>query len=54
MGAATNATRVWTGTPTYEKGIFFNQIQKSDNQKGTLEFRHSPRVYFGWSESSER
>jgi hypothetical protein len=22
--------------------------RKSDGQKGTLEFTHSPRVYFGW------
>lgn len=27
MGASTNATSVWTGTPTYVKGIFFRQIQ---------------------------
>lgn len=27
MGASTNATSVWTGTPTYTKGIFFRQIQ---------------------------
>lgn len=22
--------------------------RKSDGQRGTLEFKHSPRVYFGW------
>jgi hypothetical protein len=27
MGTATNGTMVFTGTPTYEKGIFYNQIQ---------------------------
>jgi hypothetical protein len=27
MGASTNATMVFTGTPTYEKGVFYNQIQ---------------------------
>lgn len=26
--------------------------RKSDGQKGTLEFTHSPRVYFGWSADS--
>lgn len=26
-------------------------IRKSDHAKGTLEFTHSPRVYFGWSEA---
>lgn len=26
MGASTNATMVFTGTPTYEKGIFYKQI----------------------------
>jgi hypothetical protein len=24
--------------------------RKSDGKKGTLEFTHNPRVYFGWSE----
>ena len=24
--------------------------RKSDGQRGTLMFRHSPRVYFGWEE----
>jgi hypothetical protein len=27
MGASTNATMVFTGTPTYTKGVFFKQIQ---------------------------
>ncbi len=27
MGAATNATMVFTGTPTYEKGVFYKTIQ---------------------------
>ena len=27
MGASTNATMVFTGTPTYEKGVFYKQIQ---------------------------
>lgn len=27
MGAATNATMVFTGTPTYDKGVFYKQIQ---------------------------
>jgi hypothetical protein len=27
MGASTNATMCFTGTPTYEKGVFYNQIQ---------------------------
>ncbi len=25
-------------------------IRKSDGKKGTLEFTHSPRKYFNWSE----
>lgn len=25
--------------------------RKSDGKRGTLMFRHSPRVYFGWQES---
>lgn len=27
MGAATNATKVYTGTPTYTKNVFYSQIQ---------------------------
>jgi hypothetical protein len=27
MGASTNATMVFTGTPSYEKGVFYRQIQ---------------------------
>ncbi len=29
MGTATNATMVFTGTPTYEKGAFYKQIQQN-------------------------
>jgi hypothetical protein len=29
MGAETNATKVMTGTPTYEKGIFYKEIQRN-------------------------
>jgi hypothetical protein len=29
MGASTNATMVFTGTPTYEKGVFYKQIQQN-------------------------
>ena len=32
MGAATNATRVWSGTPTYDKGIFHQQIQTNKRE----------------------
>ena len=32
MGTATNATVVFTGTPTYEKGIFYKQIQLNKRQ----------------------
>lgn len=28
-------------------------IRKADGKKGTLEFTHSPRVYFGWQEADE-
>lgn len=27
--------------------------RKSDGKKGSLEFTHSPRSYFGWKEDSE-
>jgi hypothetical protein len=26
-------------------------VRRSDGVKGSLEFTHSPRVYFGWSEA---
>jgi len=29
MGASTNATMVFTGTPSYEKGVFYKQIQQN-------------------------
>ncbi len=32
MGASTNATMVFTGTPTYEKGVFYKQIQINKRQ----------------------
>ena len=32
MGASTNATMVFTGTPTYEKGVFYKQIQLNKRQ----------------------
>lgn len=32
MGASTNATSVWTGTPSYVKGVFFRQIQANKRQ----------------------
>lgn len=27
--------------------------RRSDGQRGSLEFRHSPRVYFSWTPDSE-
>lgn len=27
-------------------------VRKSDGVRGTLEFTHSPRVYFGWKEDT--
>ena len=32
MGASTNATMVFTGTPSYEKGVFYKQIQQNKRQ----------------------
>jgi Terminase RNaseH-like domain len=43
MGAATNATAVYTGTPTYTKGIFYNQIQNNKrdaNKRGRSKVNH--------------
>lgn len=35
MGASTNATMVWTGTPTYVKGVFYRQIQANKRAAGS-------------------
>lgn len=38
MGASTNATSVYIGTPTYTKGVFYRQIQinkRADTRRGT-------------------
>lgn len=38
MGASTNATKVWIGTPTYTKGVFYRQIQinkRTATKRGT-------------------
>lgn len=43
MGAATNATSVYTGTPSYTKGIFYNQIQNNKreaNKRGRTRVNH--------------
>lgn len=34
MGAATNATKVYIGTPTYTKGVFYRQIQVNKRDAG--------------------
>lgn len=39
MGAATNATKIFTGTPTYNKNVFYNQIQA--NKRAST---RSPRI----------
>jgi hypothetical protein len=41
MGAATNATSVWTGTPTYTKGVFFRQIAKNKRSNGGRKSRQN-------------
>jgi hypothetical protein len=56
MGTETNATKVFTGTPTYEKGIFYNQIQtnkRSANKRGT-KTNHFEADYKEVSKWSER
>jgi hypothetical protein len=43
MGASTNATTVYTGTPTYTKGVFYNQIQlnkREANKRGRSRQNH--------------
>lgn len=41
MGAATNATSVWTGTPTYTKGVFYRQIAKNKRTFGGRKSRQN-------------
>lgn len=43
MGAAYNATMVFTGTPTYTKNVFYNQIQQNKREmtrKGRIRANH--------------
>lgn len=50
MGASTRATHIWTGTPTYNKNIFYNQIQK--NKRKALQRGRNKQNHFqaDWKE----
>jgi hypothetical protein len=52
------AERIWTTTDLAKEftvegfaAPFVIVTRKSDGKKGTLEFMHSPRVYFNWEET---
>ncbi len=46
MGAATNATMVMTGTPTYEKGVFYETIR--DNKRSEAAGGRRNNFEFDW------
>ena len=50
MGASTRATNVWTGTPTYTKNVFYDQIQK--NKRKALQRGRNKQNHFeaNWRE----
>ena len=54
---ATNQERTWTTAEMQEEfealgfaAPFIIVRRRSDGKKGSLEFTHNPRVYFGWVE----
>lgn len=46
MGASVRATHIWTGTPSYTKGIFYNQIQT--NKREVLKRGRNRPNHFQW------
>jgi hypothetical protein len=53
MGAAYNATMVFTGTPTYTKNVFYNQIQQNKREmtrRGRIRANH---FEVDWREASK-
>lgn len=52
MGASTNATMVFTGTPTYEKGVFLSQIQLNRRQ-ATMRGQRQNHFEADWKEVSK-
>lgn len=59
MGASTNATMVFTGTPSYEKGVFYKQIQLNKRQatrRGTRinHFEADWKEVSRWNENYKR
>jgi hypothetical protein len=59
--AADDGPRVWNGTGQLQQDFevvgfaapFVVVRRKADGVMGTLEFTHSPRVYFGWRPDGE-
>jgi hypothetical protein len=49
MGASTNATRVYIGTPTYTKGVFYRQIQ-INKREGTRRGTKTNHFEADWKE----
>lgn len=53
MGASTNATTVMTGTPTYEKNVFYKAIQ-DNKRKQTKKGRHrTNHLEWDWKEAAK-
>lgn len=51
MGAATNATMVMTGTPTYEKGVFYDTIR--DNKRAEANGAKKNNFEYDWKTVSK-
>lgn len=59
MGSSTNATTVYTGTPTYEKGVFYKQIQfnkRSQTRRGARQDHYEAdwRECARWNKNYEK
>lgn len=53
MGAAVNATTIYTGTPTYTKGVFYNQIQFNKREQNKRGHRWQEHYEVEWREAAK-
>jgi hypothetical protein len=53
MGAAFNATKVYTGTPTYNKNVFYDRIQKNKREFLARGRRRQNHFEVDWRESDK-
>src|SRR5262249_38402008 len=53
MGAATNATMVFTGTPTYQTGVFYKQIQSNKREHVNRRGARQNHFEVDWKEAAK-